>query len=197
MPTIVSAAVEGDTDEAVVQQLIRHIGAEPGRVYGRKGKPDLRARVEGYNHAARRAPWLILVDLDQDAPCAPPLCRDWVPHPAPHLCFRVAVRAMEAWLMADADALASYLSVAKTRVPADPEAEADPKRTLVNLARRSRRTALVKDMVPREGSGRSEGPAYASRIVEFASLHWRPDVAAERSDSLRRAIACLRRLAGA
>lgn len=30
MPTIVSVAVEGDTDEAVVQRLIHHIGAEPG-----------------------------------------------------------------------------------------------------------------------------------------------------------------------
>jgi hypothetical protein len=39
-------------------------------------------------------------------------------------------------------------------------------------------------------------PAYASRIVEFADNNWRLDVAAERSDSLRRAIACLRRLAG-
>ncbi len=123
------------------------------------------------------------------------MCQDWVPHPAPHLCFRVAVRALEAWLLADTDAVASYLSVAKTRVPADPEAEAHPKRTLVNIARLSRRPAIAKDMVPREGSGRSEGPAYASRIVEFASLHWRPEVAAERSDSLRRAIACLRRLA--
>lgn len=99
--------------------------------------------------------------------------------------------------MADADALASYLSIVKTRVPTDPEAEADPKRTLVNLARRSRRTAIVQDMVPREGSGRSEGPAYASRIKEFAENHWRPDAAAERSDSLRRAITCLRRLAAA
>ena len=193
----ISAAVEGVTDEAVVRRVIHHVGAVPGKVYVQRGKGNLRQRADGFNHAARFAPWLILVDLDDDAPCAPPLCQDWLPHPAPHLCFRVAVRALEAWLMADADVLASYLSVAKTRVPTDPEAEADPKRTLVNLARRSRRPAIVMDMVPREGSGRSEGPAYASRIVEFASHHWRPNVAAERADSLRRAIACLRRLAGA
>lgn len=74
MPTIVSVAVEGDTDEAVVQRLIRHIGAEPGPVYGRNGKPDLRARVEGYNHAARRGPWLILVDLGSPpTPRLPPI----------------------------------------------------------------------------------------------------------------------------
>jgi hypothetical protein len=104
---------------------------------------------------------------------------------------------MEAWLMSDADAPASYLSVARTGVPTDPEAEILPKQTLVNLARRSHRIAIRPDMGPREGSGRSEGPAYASRIVEFAAHHWRPGVAAERSDSPRRAIACLRRLAAA
>lgn len=190
----ISAAVEGVTDEAVVRRVIHHVGAVPGNVYVQRGKGNLRQRANGFNHAARVTPWLILVDLDDDAPCTPPLCRDWVPHPAPHLCFRVAVHAMEAWLMADADALASYLSVARTSVPTDPEAEIVPKRTLVNLARRSRRPAIVKDMVPREGSGRSEGPAYASRVVEFASHHWRPDVASDRADSLRRAIACLRRL---
>lgn len=195
MPSFISAAVEGATDEAVVRRLIRHVGAEPGPVYGKKGKPDLRLRIQGFNHAAHRAPWLVLVDLDQDAACAPPMRSEWIPHPATQLCLRVAVRAMEAWLMADTDALATFLGVAATRLPADPEAEVMPKRTLVNLARRSRRMAIRKDMVPRDGSGRSEGPAYASRIIEFTSNHWRPDVAAARSDSLRRAIACLRRLA--
>jgi len=197
MPSFISAAVEGATDEAVVRRPIRHVGAEPGHVYGRNGKPDLRSRVAGYDHAARPAPWLIPVDLDQDAPCAAPSCRDWVPNPAPHLCFRVAVRAMEAWIMADAGELAAFLAVPKAGVPADPEDEDVPKRTLVNHARRSRRPAIVRDMVPREGAGRDVGPAYASRTVAFACHHWRPGVAAERSDGLRRAMSCLRRLAAA
>ena len=99
--------------------------------------------------------------------------------------------------MADAAPLGAFLGIAPTRIPADPDAEPHPKRALVNAARRSRRPAIVKDMVPREGAGRTVGPAYASRIMEFASHQWRPEVAAERSDSLRRAIACLRRLAAA
>ena len=53
------------------------------------------------------------------------------------------------------------------------------------------------DMVPREGSGRSIGPAYVSRIIEFALSHWRPAEASHRSESLRRAIACLNNLATA
>lgn len=69
--------------------------------------------------------------------------------------------------------------------------------SLVNLARRSRRKAIRQDMVPRARSGRQEGPAYTSRMTEFASEKWRPEVAAEHSESLRRAIQCLQRLAAA
>lgn len=65
---------------------------------------------------------------------------------------------------------------------------------MVNLGRRSRKRAIRKDMVPRHGSGRTVGPAYASRLIEFVSTEWRPAVAAERSDSLKRAIRCLQEL---
>lgn len=193
--TIISAAVEGVTDEAVVRKLIIHVGAEPGTVYGKKGKPHLRSQIDGYNNAARHAPWMVLVDLDHEADCAPPLCTDWLAASAPRLCFRVAVRAVEAWLMADAEALATFLSVARGKVPSDPEGLAAPKETLVNLARASRKREIREDMVPRQGSGRAIGPAYASRLIEFVSSHWRPAEAAHRADSLRRAIACLKHLA--
>ena len=41
-------------------------------------------------------------------------------------------------------------------------------------------------MVPRPGSGRLVGPAYASRLIEYAEAHWRPEVAGQCTDSLRR-----------
>lgn len=189
VPVIISAAVEGVTDEAVVRRLILHVGAEPGAVYGKNGKPHLKERIAGYNHAARHAPWIVLVDLDREAECAPPA-------PAPQLCFRVAVRAVEAWLLADAETLADFLGVARNKVPRGPESLPAPKEALVNLARTSRRKAIRQDMVPREGSGRAVGPAYASRLIEFASSFWRPAEAAPQSDSLRRAIACLENFAG-
>lgn len=195
VPVIISAAVEGVTDEAVVRKLILHVGAEPGAVYGKNGKPHLKERIPGYNNAARHAPWIVLVDLDQEANCAPPLRADWVSSPAPQLCFRVAVRAMEAWLLADAEALGDFLGVARKKIPGDPESLPAPKEALVNLARASRRRAIREDMVPRAESGRAVGPAYPSRIIEFASFFWRPAEAAHQSDSLRRAIACLENLA--
>lgn len=195
MPVAISAAVEGPTDEAVALKLIEHVGAQPGAVYGLQGKAHLRQKIGGYNRAAAHARWLVLVDLDREADCAPPLLQAWLPQPAPRMCFRVAVRAVEAWLLADAEALAAYLGVARKRVPADPEALPDPKQAMVNLARASRRRDVRADMVPRVGSGRAVGAAYASRVIEFASAEWRPPVAAKKAESLARALRCLRSLA--
>ena len=106
---VISAAVEGDVDEAIVRKLVAHAGGQIGSVYGKNGKSMLRKKIKGYNNAARRTPWLILIDLDNDADCAPPVREEWVPDPALHLCFRIAVREVEAWLMADATTLARYL----------------------------------------------------------------------------------------
>jgi hypothetical protein len=193
-PVIISAAVEGIVDEAVVRKLIVEAGGHPGTVYGKKGKSSLRRQIQGYNNAARQLPWMVLVDLDCDAECAPPLCQEWVPDPAPNLCFRVVVREVEAWLMADAESLASFLSVGRSRIAVDPEQLQEPKEEMVTLARRSRRRDIREDMVPREGSGRSVGPAYASRLIEYVETLWRPGVAITHAESLRRAMRCLQRL---
>lgn len=98
--------------------------------------------------------------------------------------------------MSDAETLAAYLSVPSKRVAAEPETLENSKVAMVTVARRSRRRHMEKDMVPRDGSGRSVGPAYTSRLIEYVTRHWRPEVAAGRSDSLRRAMACLERLVG-
>lgn len=194
-PVIVSAAVEGVADEAVARRLIAYVGAQPGTVYGKQGKPHLKKRVDGFNRAARHGPWLVLVDLDRDEDCAPPLRATWLPTAAPLLCFRIAVRAVEAWLLADEEAIAAFLGVARGKVPAAPETLASPKQEMVNLARISIRRDIREDMVPHEGSGRLVGPAYASRLIEFAANLWEPARATERSDSLRRTIECLEKLA--
>ncbi len=191
---VINAAVEGALDEAVAQQLISHVGGQIGIVFGREGKPNLRQRIGGFNNAARQAPWLVLVDLDYDADCAPSLRDAWLPDPAPHLCFRVCVREIEAWLMADAETLASHLGVSPNRIQRTPENLDYPKDEMVNLGRRSRRRDVREDMVPREESGRRVGPAYASRLIEYVKNKWRPEVAARRSESLHRAILCLKRL---
>lgn len=192
---VISAAVEGLVDEAVVRQLVGHVGAETAGVYGKNGKSYLRQRLAAYNNAARFTPWIVLVDLNRDAECAPPLRDEWLHEPAPHMCFRVAVREIESWLIADRERIARFLSVPVSRVPSAPEVIDDPKRVVVELAAQSRRRDIREDMVPRPGSGRPAGPAYASRLIEFVANHWRPKVAARSSDSLKRCLNRLRELA--
>jgi hypothetical protein len=193
----ITAAVEGNVDEAVVRRLIEHVGGTPGPVYGRNGKNHLRQRVSNYNQAARLSPWIILVDLDHDAECAPPLRGEWLPNPSPYMCFRVAVRQVESWLLADRERLARFLSVNTSRVPQNPESVDFPKNTVIELARQSRRREIREDMVPRPGSGRAVGPAYTARLIEFVigmSTGWRPEVAAQYSESLNRSLRCLHRI---
>lgn len=168
----------------------------PGPSHGGKGKHWIRNRIRGFNNAARFQPWLVIIDLNDEAACPPLMLANWVPAPASHLCFRVAVREIEAWLLADTHALATFLSVRRGAFPANPEAENDPKVRMVTLAQQSRRRAIREDMVPRPGSRRSTGPAYDSRLVEFVQSTWRPEIAAQTSDSLNRAIECLRMISG-
>jgi hypothetical protein len=197
---IVSGAVEGDLDEAVLHRIVRQAELTLAIVYGRKGKASLLRAIRGYNAAAHHAPWIVLVDLDNDCDCAPPCVQRWLPDPAPHMCFRLVVRSVEAWLLADRDRIAEFLGVRRAQVPPDPDALDDPKRALINLARRSRRRALRMEIVPREGSGRSVGPLYTTRLIEFIqdeAVGWRVDHALGVSDSLRRCVEHLRRLAEA
>ncbi len=196
--TIVTGAVEGDLDEALLRRLIDHAGLSLGVVHGRKGKQFLLQSINGYNNAARFAPWVALVDLDQDCDCAPPCVQQWLPNPSHNMCFRVAVRAAEAWLLADRERMARFLGIGVARMPDNPDDLDDPKRELINLARRSRRRAIHGEIVPREGSFRSVGPLYTTRMMEFIQDQiggWRAGRALRVSDSLARCIARLRRFA--
>lgn len=196
-PVYVSAAVEGTIDDAVARRLITHIGAMVASIYGRSGKLRLLQQAAGYNEAAKLGPWLVLVDLNGDERCAPPARERWLESPAEKMCFRVVVREIEAWLMADRNSLAKFLSVPASAIPADPEAVDNPKERMVAIARRSGRRHVRQDMVPRAGSGRATGEAYDARLSEFVEVRWDPVAAAAGSESVRRAIECLKKLTGA
>ena len=124
----VSIVVEGQSDVAVVERILAMVECSVGAVYGRKGKADVDRSLPGYNNAARFAPWIALRDLDADAPCAPQLARASLPHPSPWMRFRIAVREMESWLLADPEALSTYLKVSRALIPGQPETLPDPSR---------------------------------------------------------------------
>ncbi len=196
-PIVISSAVEGVVDEAVVKRLIIESGGEIGPIYGKRGKSHLRQKMNGYNNAARHLPWIVLVDLNREADCPPPLKTLWLPNPEQFMCFRIAVREIEAWLLADRERFALFFKVPLSNIPVKPDLLDDPKEAIIELSRRSRSRDIRLDMVPRPGSGRKIGPAYVSRLIEYVSDRqrgWRPRQAARSSDSLSRSLNRIREL---
>lgn len=184
--------MEGPIDEAVLSRIINFLGGSVAAIHTKYGKSNLLAKLQGYNSAANISPWIVLIDLDSDADCAPEFLQHHLPTPAPLMICRVAVRAIESWLLADAERLSEFLSVPRERIPVQPDSDVDPKRKMIDLARNSRRRDIREDIVPRQNSGRDVGPAYTSRMIEFIYQYWRPDVAASTSNSLLRCLNALR-----
>lgn len=193
-PVCISAAVEGDVDEAVIRRLVQEARGDLARVYGKRGKSHLDQRLPGYNRAARFHPWIVVRDLDHDAECGPALLRTLLPDPAHLIHLSIAVRAVEAWLLGDPERMASFLRVHVRHVPGSPELEDNPKRILTEIAAHSRSQQVQRALVPRPGSHRAVGPEYTSRMIEFALGPWRPAIAERACPSLlhcRRGIAKL------
>ena len=65
-----TVVVEGRLDEVVMHRLAGEVGFEIWRILGRRGKAFIRERIRGYASAARGSPWVVVCDLDADAPCA-------------------------------------------------------------------------------------------------------------------------------
>lgn len=109
-----------------------------------------------------------------------------------NLMFRVAVREVEAWLLADHDAIAELFGKRSPKLPQAPDTLPDPKLTLINFAKKAP-SAVRKEIVPAPGAAASQGLGYNRVLCPFVQKHWDPFRAAERSESLRRALDCVSR----
>lgn len=194
-PIFVSGAVEGLVDETVLRRVVSLAGGKADRVHIAGGKHRLDRQLHGYNNAAKLAPWCVLRDLNGDALCAAELRSRLLPMSSPLMHFRIAVRSVEAWMIADRERIASFLSIPQSVVPRSPEDLPDPKQALVDLATRSHKRVVRDGIVPTPSSGRRVGPDYTSLMIEYVESRWRPEVAARNSESLCRCVRSLRGLA--
>lgn len=165
MSLVVDTLVEGLLDESVARKLIVHCGHVPGDGYGKNGINYLRAKATGFNvKAAYGNPILLLVDfMDTGFDCPPAVPATWLPTRNERMLLRVVVPEVESWLLADCEGMAEFLGVSPALIPAMPETLANPKQTLVNLARRSRRRDVKAAMAPAEGITAEVGPEYVAR----------------------------------
>lgn len=195
MSLVVDILVEGLLDETVARKLVAHCGHRPGTGFGKRGHHHLRQKVFGFNvRATHGNPILLLVDfMDTGLDCPPAVVVSWLPEqPSPRLLLRVVVREIESWLLADRDGMAEWLGLSSALIPTTPELLPDPKQTLVNLARRSRRKAIRAALTPAAGISAVVGPEYVATMQEFITDEWNIDAARSSAPSLAR---CLERLA--
>ena len=184
--------VEGDLDKAVLEKLLIAIkkGLRFENVYVKRGRRSILSKIDGYKEAAANIPcsvWIVLVDLDRDE-CAPALQKRYGAGASSGFVLRIAVRAVEAWLLGDRGNMARFLSVPKRRIPSAPEGLSDPKAAIVNIARASRSGKVKKAIVPRHKATSKVGPEYTLWMQNFAVEKWSPDEAKKNCPSLAKAM---------
>ena len=192
----VALATEDELSEAVGIRLIEEAGMSVALTLRRGGFGYLKGNMTKWiNLVHNGTPLVVLTDSDSTG-CAVHLLADWTQGKRlpKNLLLRVAVREVEAWLLADHAAFGNFLGT-RGKLPPHPEALHDPKQTLLNLAKRAPKP-MRRDLVAAEGAAARQGLAYNLRLCAFVRATWRPEHAAQRCPSLARARAAIAKLAG-
>lgn len=184
----IRAVVEDALQESVLLKLLRQYRQDLCLEFtlGKRGNQYIREHINGFIQASRaQIHHIILTDLDYIS-CSPQLFRDWNIEVLNNNCLvRVAVREIEAWIIADRENFAAFMGIPVSRIPINTELIADPKAFIVNQARSAKKKEL-KDIVPL-GIGK-QGPGYNTLIQRFIENEWEPESARKYNRSLDKAI---------
>ena len=197
MSVVANYAVEDVLSGTVVRRCLSFANIESGASLSREGFGYLKKIAPALNRSAAGVPYVMLTDLDHRN-CPPELLADWMgPIPLhPDFLLRVAVKEVEAWILADRKGLARFLGVAQANLPRDFEQLPDPKHELLMVARRSRHRRIREDIVAETDHGPVQGPDYNGSLSRFVTDKWNIDKAAERCPSLRKMLERLEELRG-
>lgn len=187
--TLLYIATEDALSEAVADHLVAKVnhGLQVIVRMRQNGCGYLKIKFPELVRTARKIPVFLLTDLDR-IECPPVLIDSWsgkadIP---PGMLFRVAVREIEAWLLADREGFAAFFGVPLTKLPLHPETIADPKQLLLNLVRRHSKREIKTAILPERGSRAKIGFGYNQMLSRFVEEHWSIERAMVASDSLAR-----------
>jgi hypothetical protein len=213
MSFLIAVATEDAPSGIVCLRLLRRSPGDvqvlcPDKRQG--GFPQLMNRIAVFEKLAKEGvKVLVLTDLDgprreegrvQEAfrGCAPAYRQFWLDKGLPnhpHLIFRIAVREVEAWALADHEGFGEFFGLAKGKIPQNPEKLDDPKATLLELLRAatgSRRQTQREACLPQPGAYSKTGSDYNYWLCQFLMKPWNIDRAAQRAPSLQKALLRLR-----
>ena len=185
--TPIAIATEDQLSEAVILRMMSEVPTPHfiQHKLGRAGNGYLRSKMNSWYQMAQHQVMVVLTDLDRSN-CVFEFRQEWlVEAPPASLVFRIAVREVESWVLADHVAMRTLIG-SRGVLPTAPDSLADPKQAflgLVNGAPKSVRDDLLK---VREGN-LTQGLGYNARLTTWVQSEWSPNRAAERSPSLARA----------
>jgi hypothetical protein len=195
--TPIAIATEDQLSEAIALRLIAEIPT-PHVIQlklGRTGNGYLRSKMSSWYQMAQHQVMLVLTDLDR-ANCLIEFRDQWLDvEPPPNLLLRIAVREVESWVLADHVAMRALIGV-KGVLPAAPDELADPKQSLLKLAKNAPKQ-IREDLLKTIDGNLAQGLGYNVRLSTWVHSEWSPQRAAERSPSLARALFRLNEVVGA
>ena len=187
---IIHTATEDELSESVACKIVQNYfaDAEIGLKLRKGGNGYLKSSLHKFRQMANREHVFLLTDLDSSA-CAPTLIGAWFGNHdiPPQLFFRVAVREIEAWLLADRAGMANLFEINEANFPPNPDNLHDPKQALLQLARRAPR-AIRSELLRVRGTVSSQGLGYNRILTGFVESGWEPDRARINSPSLDKAL---------
>ena len=158
--------------------------------YAGNGSGYIKKGISGFNQASKFNPFFVLTDLDTYL-CPSGLINDWLKvQKESNLIFRVAIREVESWLLADRKGISDFMGVDLKQIPIRSELLTDPKRSLISIATISKKRNIREDLVPKNNNA-TIGPNYNGRLTNFVLNFWSIDDAMKNSTSLARAVACI------
>ncbi|WP_333438429.1 hypothetical protein [Microcoleus sp. D2_18a_D3] len=159
-----------------------------GQCLNQRGYGKIKKIISGLNYAAKGMPYLVLTDLD-NAECPLVIISEWLTQPKhPNLLFRIAVKEVEAWLLAHREGFAQFLGISVDLIPGDADRIPDPKQLLINLAKKSKKRNLREAIVPDRNSTAKIGKDYNGQLIHFVNQSWQVASAQTNSPSLKRAM---------
>ncbi len=181
---------EDELSEAIAKKLVQQVlpSINIDCSLGKQGFGYIKSKMKAWNEISEYKLILVVTDLDNHE-CAPKMRHEWTKglKPNSNLLFRIAVREIESWLLAD------HLSVKKVvkttaKIPESPDLLNNPKQTLLNLIDKYGYRQFKEDLIRKEGNNCFQGIGYNNVLSAFVESTWSASRAAKRSDSLRRSI---------
>lgn len=189
MSIYINVVYEDAISEFVILKILNSFNGKftHNESFGGRGNGYIKKNLPGFNQASQTTPFLVLTDLDR-IECPIILLKDWMKFDKhPNLIFRIAVREIESWLIADQKGFSKFLGISEINIDKNPDQLSDPKNTLVNLVKKSRKRTIKEDIIP-INSNAMIGPNYNEQLINYVENYWSLSRAIINSESLKRTI---------